>query len=659
MFILFFLFGFRCNPKKSIPTKENKSFMKGKYMERNLSTIDQKNHFNIQKHEQKINKEIKESYSGSCGTDVQFAFADETLTIKGSGKMDDYNKQSIPPWKPYKESIIKIEILNGVTYIGNFAFDECTELASVSISDSVTYIGLYSFGECYKLESITIPKGVTGIDAYCFYNCIMLSSIHIPTNLTYISHNAMHDCIKLATITVDSNNKIFKIVNGVLYSKDETKLVLYPAAKAGESYSILDGTQRIEYSAFHSNRELSTITIPPSVNFIGGYNFDKCLKLTSITVPYGVTSILYGTFLSCNELVYVSLPSTVTSFDHDAFHTCKKLATVDFYGTKSPSFKKYSIYYCPLLTSVNVPVAYTSDSFLNLSVNKILIPPPTPSQSPSMSPTYIFTKSDFFSLSNKFTQTQFFSFSSEFTKSRIFSISSEFTRTQIFSKSAKFTQSRIFLFTDEFTKSQIFSKSNEFTISNFFSLSYEFTKSYKFTQSHSFSPIDQLSKIVSLNSNSFHQLLSLSLSLTFFKKKSVSFSASYSMSISYYMSYDKIYETYTHILVSTDQQFILPYIIYYYSPSYSPIFFPLSFGTKKRISNEQLIGTICGSVAFLFLIIYISIMVYRCKHHKIQNISSSSLLSSENEEQSPIETVITTTTNITESLKDSNVDNWL
>ena len=204
--------------------------------------------------------------------------------------------------------------------------------ANVTIPAGVTAIGdeafYYSGTETepydHSLTSITIPLSVTSIGNYAFSNRAGLTSITIPSSVTSIENDAFTGC--LASIIVDNQNSAYSSVDGVLFNKNRTVLIAYPAGKQG-SYIIPSSVTSIGQGAFASSG-LTSITIPSSVTTIGDGAFSYCFFLTSITIPSSVTSIGDGAFISCISLTSITIPSSVISIGDRLFQWCFSLTSV-------------------------------------------------------------------------------------------------------------------------------------------------------------------------------------------------------------------------------------------------------------------------------------------------------------------------------------------
>ena len=221
----------------------------------------------------------------------------------------------------------KIEGKN-VTSIGEYAFESCTSITSVTIPNKVTNIGDYAFENCTNLASITIPDSMTNIGQRAFLFCDKIKSITIPDNVTNIGEYAFYGCTSLEKINVATGNKKYVSVNGILFSKDKTKIVCYPANKSGTSYSIPNSVKIIGSAAFCSCSHLKNITIPDSVTSIEHHAFSDCISLTSITIPDGIKTIEMGTFDYCKSLTSVRIPDSVTEIGHSAFNACTSLKNI-------------------------------------------------------------------------------------------------------------------------------------------------------------------------------------------------------------------------------------------------------------------------------------------------------------------------------------------
>lgn len=231
---------------------------------------------------------IKYALGGKCGYNVTWLLFDGTLTIEGTGAMLDYSFDSEgweydAPWRGY--SLKNAIIDNGITYIGNNIFTNCTSLTSITIPNSVTSIGSSAFKGCTGLTSITIPNSVTSIGYSAFNGCTRLTSITIPNSVTTIKSDAFYN-------TAWYNNQ----PDGVVYAN------------------------KVLYNYKGTMPENTSITIKEGTLVIVEYAFSSCTGLTSITIPNSVTSIGDHAFYNCTNLKTVynnsSLNITIGSYNH-------------------------------------------------------------------------------------------------------------------------------------------------------------------------------------------------------------------------------------------------------------------------------------------------------------------------------------------------------
>ena len=299
--------------------------------------------------------------SGTCGakgSNLTWTLDSEgVLTISGSGDMHGYGS-SDAPWYGSRSRVKSAVIAEGVTSIGESAFENCRSLTSVTIPNSVTSIGGCAFDECWSLTSVTIPDSVTSIGDSAFASCTSLTSVTIPDSVTSIGGGAFAWCTSLTGIWVTEGNSHYSSdASGVLFSKDKTTLVQYPGAFA--AYAIPDSVTSIGAGAFGGCTSLTSVTIPDSVTSIGQHAFNGCRSLTSVTIPDGVTSIGAYAFSECSSLTSVTIPDSVTSIGGIAFGNCKSLTSVTIPDSVT-SIGGGAFQGCISLTSVTIPDSVTS-----------------------------------------------------------------------------------------------------------------------------------------------------------------------------------------------------------------------------------------------------------------------------------------------------------
>ena len=223
------------------------------------------------------------------------------LTISGKGNMKNWSSTSAP-WHICREHIKQVEIQEGITNIGEYAFAGCNSLTEIEISEGVTSIGNYAFYYCVNLVKITIPEGVMSIGNYAFASCSSLEELVIPASIENIEYNVFNRCSSLTNIKVNENNKTYCDDTGILFTKDKKEIICYPAGKVEETYTISGEVTNIRKGAFVRNKYLTKIIIQEGVTSIGWYAFEYCYNLISIEIPDSVTDIQGDAFADCRNI---------------------------------------------------------------------------------------------------------------------------------------------------------------------------------------------------------------------------------------------------------------------------------------------------------------------------------------------------------------------
>ena len=211
--------------------------------------------------------------SGTLETGLTWELsADGVLTISGTGAMPDFTSTVEAPWIGYAAQITSAVISDGVTTIGDRAFNT-TAITSIVIPDSVTTIGYNGFRNCKSLASVTIGSGVISIDTYGFNGCSALTSITVPGNVKTIANFAFNNCSKLATIILEEG--VETTSNNTFNGCSALTEIVFPSTMVSIGRTDSDPT-------FVSCTSLEKVVFLNSNTVI-------CVPSTGVAIPEGVT----------------------------------------------------------------------------------------------------------------------------------------------------------------------------------------------------------------------------------------------------------------------------------------------------------------------------------------------------------------------------------
>ncbi len=340
--------------------------------------------------------------SGTCGDNLSWTYDSSTytLTISGTGAMDDYSSYN-RPWESYMNSIENVIVSDGITTIGSMAFDWCTSLISITIPDSVITIGDYAFYNCYSLISATIPDSVTTIGNCAFAECNSLISVAIPDRVTTIGIYAFSGCYALTSATIGDSVRIignfaFALCDsltsviigdsvttiGLCTFHDCTSLtdVYYLGTKEQwNEISINSGNYCLTGATIHC-KSLSSGTCGDNLTWtyddttgtltISGegdmynYEYGNCPwerykeNIQNVVINDGVTTIGDYAFYFCFAMTSVIIPEGVTIIGTSAFQSCDSLTSVTIPDSVT-AIGDAAFHWCRSLKSVVVPSGVT------------------------------------------------------------------------------------------------------------------------------------------------------------------------------------------------------------------------------------------------------------------------------------------------------------
>lgn len=209
-----------------------------------------------------------------------------------------------------------------------------TKDENIVVKEGTRIIEAHAFSRCDNIKSITIPDSVEVIGAQAFVNCPSLERIYIGSGVEDISGSPFYfdieglPCSKLKRIDVSKDNKYFTSVDGVLFSKDMTKLIQYPYGNPQEEYTVPDSVTYIHPGAFRYCNELVKLTIGKGItviDFIMLYGNDN---IETVVLPDTLTKLDGGAF-KYSGIKYINIPDSVTYLGSEAMTGCSRLETVN------------------------------------------------------------------------------------------------------------------------------------------------------------------------------------------------------------------------------------------------------------------------------------------------------------------------------------------
>lgn len=210
--------------------------------------------------------------SGECGEDMTWSLDAGTLTISGKGPMKDFKDSELAPWYEFRDQIIRLNISDTVTSIGNYAFYSCKNLVSVSIPNSVKTIGKYAFASCERLASVYMGGALSSIGDGAFYNCYALESIRLPYGLSNLGSQAFYRCESLRSISIPAD--VRTMGDSVFaYCKNLVRAQVYARI------------QELPEWTFYGCAQLSEVHLAETITSIGNFGFQKCDMLSTVYYP--------------------------------------------------------------------------------------------------------------------------------------------------------------------------------------------------------------------------------------------------------------------------------------------------------------------------------------------------------------------------------------
>ena len=321
--------------------------------------------------------------SRKCGPSAYWSFDSSTgtLTISGSGAMNDYEYGNDYPWMDYRDSIQTIVIGDQITQIGRYAFTG-TACSTIKFGKNVRSIGAEAFNGCRNLSGdLTLPDSVQIVGDRAFSGCTGLNgTLTLGSSLQTIGAGAFHYCPFSGDLVIPDN--VTSIGDSAFYISDylrpETQGTLTlgknlrtigKAAFSGcaftGSLTIPEGITEIAIGTFSSLYQSSgmftgKLTLPSTLKTIGASAFSYTDFSGELLIPDGVTSIGANAFAKCDGFGgTLSLPDSVKTVGESAFYLCKGFTGLKLSASLTKIEERSFAHMYGLKTEVVIPEGVT------------------------------------------------------------------------------------------------------------------------------------------------------------------------------------------------------------------------------------------------------------------------------------------------------------
>lgn len=255
-------------------------------------------------------------------------FSGKNLVVpdKYKGKMVTKNDKFAFNGNSTVETLI---LPNTIKSINDRCFQSCLKLKEVYIPSGI--IGGLSFYGCNNLNKVILGINVTEIHAEAFYGCKDLESFVIRSEkIELYGYGNFLGCSKLKEIKINQDNKSYKVIDGVMYTIDGKKIVIYPTGKEDDEYIVPDTVEEICQSAFSYADNITKVKIQSSVKLVDQRASENCKNLQEVEIYSN--SIKTQAFYNCGKLKDVKIGNNVTEISHSIFGNCSSLMKITYDG---------------------------------------------------------------------------------------------------------------------------------------------------------------------------------------------------------------------------------------------------------------------------------------------------------------------------------------